>query len=100
MSGLLDELARYLHQGQFYLIPWLKVLGIIWCVNIANWIVGSPLNHLGIYPRKLLGLSGLIFSPFLHRNIGHLFFNSIPLFFLGLALLVSEGALNFCWITL
>jgi len=39
-------------------------------------------NKYGIYPRTLLGLRGVILSPFIHSGIKHLFNNSIPLFIL------------------
>lgn len=59
----------------------------VWAANLLNWAVGSPLNILGIYPRSAWGLLGIIFSPFIHRNFNHLFFNSIPFFVLGMFLL-------------
>jgi membrane associated rhomboid family serine protease len=45
---------------------------------------------LGIVPRELFGLGGIACSPFLHGNANHLFFNSIPLFFL-LNLMLAYG---------
>jgi membrane associated rhomboid family serine protease len=52
---------------------------------IIFWIEGN--YHLyftkyGIYPRTLKGLRGILFSPFIHSGIKHLFNNSIPLFIL------------------
>jgi membrane associated rhomboid family serine protease len=44
------------------------------------------LTQYGIYPRTLTGLRGIIFSPFLHGGIEHLYNNSIPLFLLVAAL--------------
>jgi membrane associated rhomboid family serine protease len=58
------------------------ILGILWLFNLVNWSIGGRLNVLGIYPRSLFGLVGIFFSPLLHGNINHLFFNSIPLFLL------------------
>ena len=55
------------------------VLGILWGVHLLNILVGYRLNVLGIIPRKMNGLVGIIFAPFLHGNFNHLFFNSIPL---------------------
>ena len=40
----------------------------------------------GIYPRTISGLQGIIFSPFIHSNIEHLYNNSIPLLILLAAL--------------
>ncbi|QDW18943.1 rhomboid family intramembrane serine protease [Flavobacterium sp. KBS0721] len=33
----------------------------------------------GIYPRDFSGLQGILFSPFIHENLDHLYNNSIPL---------------------
>ena len=40
----------------------------------------------GIYPRDFSGLQGVVFSPFIHENLGHLYNNSIPLLVLLAAL--------------
>lgn len=40
----------------------------------------------GIYPRDFSGLKGVLFSPFIHENLGHLYNNSIPLLVLLAAL--------------
>ena len=64
------------------------ILLITWAVNIVNWMLGAPLNLLGIYPRSLFGLMGIIFAPILHGNFNHLFFNSIPFFVLGMFILM------------
>lgn len=100
MFDFMNQIQNFMQQSAFYLKPWTAVIGIIWCVNIFNWIIGSRLNILGIYPRHWFGLVGILFSPFLHSNFGHLLFNSIPLFVLGLALLASGGTINFIWVTL
>lgn len=44
------------------------------------------LNYLGINPKEIEGLRGIIFSPFIHSSLKHLFNNSIPLVVLGTAL--------------
>ncbi len=89
---MLDNLAFQMNafwaKIQIFLYPWLLCFAALWAINIINWVVlGSRLNILGIYPRHLLGLIGIIFSPILHYNFNHLFFNSIPLFALGLGIL-------------
>lgn len=40
----------------------------------------------GIYPRTFSGLQGILFSPFIHSDIEHLYNNSIPTFVLLVAL--------------
>jgi len=99
-TDFIHPIYLFIQHSEFYLKPWVEVLAVIWCVNILNWIIGSRLNILGIYPRHLYGLIGLIFAPFLHQNFGHLLFNTIPLFFLGLAILTQDGTISFCCVTL
>jgi len=90
LNDLADQLNLFILKSKIFMIPWLKALGILWGINIVNWIIGSPLNRLGLYPRRLSGLPGIVFSPFLHQDFNHLFFNSIPLFVLGLVLLAQN----------
>lgn len=100
MFHFIDQLQNFMQESAFYLKPWTITIAIIWCVDIVNWVFGSRLNILGIYPRRLFGLVGILFAPFLHRNFGHLAFNTVPLFVLGLAILAMSGTLNFIWVTI
>jgi membrane associated rhomboid family serine protease len=52
-------------------------------MELAN---GINLNHLGVYPRTLLGLRGVVMSPFIHGSLEHLYNNTIPLAILLAAL--------------
>jgi len=67
------------------LIPGVFVF-VMWLVKMIEVIFDFSLSNLGIYPLTLEGLPGIIFSPFIHADFGHLFNNSLPLFFLGTAL--------------
>ncbi len=62
-------------------IPLYFVL-ILWIVFWFEVKYGFNLNKFGIYPRTFKGLRGVIFSPFIHSDIKHLYHNSIPLFVL------------------
>ena len=55
---------------------------LLWLVRIFEVTEGYDFYWLGIYPRRLTGLSGIILSPFIHGNFNHLINNSIPLFFM------------------
>lgn len=68
------------------------LLGIMWVVQILNFLLGYQLNHFGILPRSPSGLTGLVTAPFLHGSFTHLILNSIP--FLILSLLVLVNGLN------
>lgn len=59
---------------------------VLW---IVFWIEGNYnlyLNKYGLYPRTFSGLRGILFSPFIHGGIKHLFNNSLPLFILLMSL--------------
>ena len=60
----------------------LSIVVIFWMESIFNF----NFNYLGIYPRKLEGLRGILFSPFIHGDTKHLFNNSVPLLVLSTAL--------------
>ncbi len=55
------------------------ILLIIWLVWFVENTAGLDFSDLGIFPRKISGLKGIVFSPFIHGNIRHLIDNSIPL---------------------
>jgi membrane associated rhomboid family serine protease len=65
--------------------PILFVL-LIWLVFWFEVRFGFDLNYLGVKPRTLEGLRGIIFSPFIHVDIKQLFNNTITLFVLSMAL--------------
>jgi membrane associated rhomboid family serine protease len=67
------------------LIPFIFVL-IMWLVKIIEILFNLDLTYLGIYPLSLKGIPGIILSPFVHADFGHLFNNSLPLFLLWTAL--------------
>ena len=58
----------------------------IWLVFWFEVRFGYSFNEFGVFPRTLSGLRGIVFSPFIHSNIEHLYHNSIPLFVLSAAL--------------
>ena len=70
---------------QVVLIPMLAILSI-WTVFWFEVKFNVNLNEYGIYPRTLKGLRGILFSPFLHGSLEHLYNNSLPLVILSGAL--------------
>lgn len=83
MTGMLSNLQALVAAMQVNMLFVLALIGIMWAVNIVNWLfLGGLLNILGVLPRHPLGLIGIIFSPFLHGHFNHLFFNTFPLFVL------------------
>jgi len=67
-------------------IPLYFVL-FLWIVFWFELKFGFNFNKYGIYPRTIKGLRGIVFSPFIHGDIKHLYHNTIPLFVLMFSLL-------------
>lgn len=69
-----------------WLVPTFFVL-VLWIVFYFDNRYNLNLNNHGIFPRTISGLQGIIFSPFLHGDLGHISSNSFPLFILTTALI-------------
>jgi len=63
-------------------IPLLFV-ALMWIVKLIEWNFGITFFSHGVEPRKLSGLQGIIFSPFIHQDFSHLLSNTYPLIILG-----------------
>jgi membrane associated rhomboid family serine protease len=64
--------------------PILVLVALCWGVYVVNnLLLGGALTHYGIHPRRLGGLLGILWSPFLHNSFGHLAANTLPLLILG-----------------
>lgn len=67
-------------------------IAAIWLVFIIDiLLVGINLNQYGIRPRSISHIPGILFSPFLHGGLYHIFSNTIPIFILGTLLNISVG---------
>ncbi|MDA0813851.1 MAG: rhomboid family intramembrane serine protease [Verrucomicrobia bacterium] len=74
------------------------IVACIWMVEIIDSLAPFDFESLGIRPRQLLGMVGIVFAPFLHDSIGHLAGNSIGLFFFGWVILLG-GTPSFIRVT-
>lgn len=59
---------------------------LIWIVFWFEIRFGFDFTNYGVFPKTLKGLRGIVFSPFIHSGINHLYHNTIPLFVLSTAL--------------
>ncbi|WP_264566647.1 rhomboid family intramembrane serine protease [Flavobacterium sp. N3904] len=66
-------------------VPLFFVL-FLWFIYWLEIRFGYDFDQNGILPRTFSGLQGVVFSPFIHSNIEHLYNNSIPLLVLLAAL--------------
>lgn len=62
--------------------PFLFIV-LMWIVHLFKAGTGFNLSSLGIYPRELSGLSGVITAPLIHGDWQHLISNTVPLAALG-----------------
>lgn len=56
------------------------IILLMWIVKLTEINFEIELSHFGIVPWKKEGLTGIITAPFLHKDLMHLFNNSLPLF--------------------
>jgi membrane associated rhomboid family serine protease len=55
----------------------------MWLVKIIELQFELSFIKFGVYPKTLEGLRGVLFSPFIHKDLTHLFNNSYPILILG-----------------
>lgn len=53
-------------------------VGILWVIHLLKTFMHLPLNRMGVLPRETSGLGGIITSPLIHGDFGHLASNSAP----------------------
>jgi len=78
----MEDKKRFIHSLVF---PSFFLL-LIWMIKITEAALGTSFAHLGLFPWKTGGLQGIFFAPLIHANFKHLFDNSVPLFFLSVAI--------------
>jgi membrane associated rhomboid family serine protease len=67
----------------------------MWVLEIVDTALDNRLDRLGIEPREVDGLDGVVAAPFLHVGFGHLIGNTLPFVAMGLVIAL-EGPLR--WI--
>lgn len=79
-------------QQKAYLV--LGLAGVLVGLQVFNVLTGYSLNALGIIPRELAGLWGIIISPFLHGSFNHLWSNIFGFILLS-GLIIWHGIGNY-----
>lgn len=74
--------------------PLVAILSI-WIVFLIEIRLQVNLNEFGIYPHKISGLQGIVFSPFIHGSVQHLYNNTIPLAILTAGLFYFYRSISF-----
>ena len=65
----------------------LIAIGVLWIIESLEYFLFQPylglsFSKLGVFPRSIKGIPGIIFSPFIHGSWDHLIANTTPLFIL------------------
>jgi membrane associated rhomboid family serine protease len=82
-------------RAQAGLITVVALVAVMWAAFLLDALLGNQLvRTLGIAPRRVDGLDGVLFAPLLHGGVEHLASNSFPLLVLGF-LAFLEGARRF-----
>ncbi len=55
----------------------------MWIVFLLSFLFKEDFSRMGLLPRNLVGLLGIITSPLIHADFSHIFSNTIPLIILG-----------------
>lgn len=95
-----DTVKRILPQrplrAAIIIVAFTAVLYLVEFVDLVA--LHGSLNQDGIRPRTLFGLGGVLWSPFLHENWGHLAANTIPILVFGF-LAMAGGLAQFVSVT-
>lgn len=63
-------------------------VAIFWVIQVIKYLTGNTLAGLGILPRSVDGLLGILTAPLIHGNFEHLIANTLPFFFLSCLLFI------------
>ncbi len=55
----------------------------IWLLEAVDWVLGGQMDALGIQPRTMSGLRGILLAPVLHVGFGHVAANTVTFIVLG-----------------
>jgi membrane associated rhomboid family serine protease len=64
---------------RYALIGASALLAGIWIAWLAAWLLGWPHGDLGVRPRHVSGVVGILTAPFAHASFAHLMSNTLPL---------------------
>lgn len=60
-----------------------RLVFLMWLIFLMEFAYHWNLSFLGIVPRSVFGLVGVLTAPLIHGGIYHLISNTVPLLFLG-----------------
>lgn len=84
------------------MVPPVMLVGLMWIVFAFDKVYALDLFRLGVMPRSMSGLWGILISPFVHGDLGHITNNSTAALVLGWLLVyfypkAAMRVLLACW---
>jgi len=76
-SGLNPQQERQRFKQSLHIA--LLAAGLLWLLTLLDQFLNLHFAKLGLYPRQLSGLSGVLFAPLIHSGWAHLLNNTLPL---------------------
>ncbi len=98
IEELTNSLSLIISQTKMNMHTLAIIIAIPWFIFLLTSI-NNRLLYLGIFPRRIYGVPGILFAPLLHANFNHIFFNSMPLLVLSNFILIN-GLGYYLWVTL
>lgn len=80
-----NQNSKNFKKGIVFLVGFILVM---WLIKALEMMTNIALYELGVYPRTISGLFGILLGPLLHSDIFHLLSNSIPIAIMGVLLLM------------
>ena len=74
------------------------MVALMWVAEIVDSLDDHKLDRLGIEPREVDGLTGVVAAPFLHAGFDHLLSNTVPFVVLGFVI-AFQGAVRVLAVT-
>lgn len=89
MSDLDQKIAKH-----SFLLP-ILFIALLWIIALIEYTLGVNFSTLGVYPRTLKGLPGILLMPLVHADFKHLFSNSVPLLVMGAGIIYFYRSLSY-----
>ena len=78
-------------------------IAVLWWIKMIETWLGLSFSYLGVLPRTVQGLAGILVAPLLHGSVGHLINNTLPILVLGVLALsiyprAAKPAIALIWL--
>lgn len=75
----------------------------MWLLSVIQHYLDVDFHELGIFPRKMESIKGIVTAPFVHGGFDHLLSNTAPFFLLATAIIyfyrkMAYRLIAFCWL--